>query len=314
MQTKGIPRRQFLAGALALIGSRSLPLRAAPSSTQQPMTLGFSTYGMKTFSTREAIKAVAGIGFDSVELCVTPDWDANPLTFSQSRRQEVARQLGDHGLILSSLMEQLHIDDDLTAKSKRIDRIKRAAELGHDLSPNAPPLMQTTLGGKANSTIAWRKTLVNELQEWARTADEHDLRIAIKPHRGGGLSRPDDAVALLRELNLPPQLSLCYDYSHYALRDMTPEQTVRDAMPFVSHIAVKDVEPYRNSFRFRLPGETGQVPHAALLKYFSVAGYRGDVCCEPSGQVWSQPGYDPIAAAKICYQNMFQAFQKAGLR
>jgi hypothetical protein len=39
-------------------------------------------------------------------------------------------------------------------------------------------------------------------------------------------------------------------------------------------------------------------------------GYRGDVCCEVSGMVSSKPGYDPVAAAKRCYQNVSPAFER----
>lgn len=54
--------------------------------------------------------------------------------------------------------------------------------------------------------------------------------------------------------------------------------------------------------------------YAELLKLLAAAGYRGDVCCEVSGMVHSQKGYDPVAAARTCHANLLPAFQKAGLR
>jgi hypothetical protein len=37
------------------------------------------------------------------------------------------------------------------------------------------------------------------------------------------------------------------------------------------------------------------------------------VCCEVSTQVWSQDGYDPVAAAKTCFAHLSAAFEKSGV-
>ena len=50
------------------------------------------------------------------------------------------------------------------------------------------------------------------------------------------------------------------------------------------------------------------------VQYFSLLkqhGYTGPVCVEVGGQVFSKPGYDPIAAAKQSYATLSVALTKA---
>ena len=138
------------------------------------------------------------------------------------------------------------------------------------------------------SKIWTRKILLRRSSAW-RTRSASTRRISKKPKR----------------------LRMCYDYSHYDFRDMTLEGTIKTALPFVGHIAVKDVVRRDKRLRFVLPGQGGRIDYARLIGEFHAGGYRGDICVEISGQVWSQPGYDPVAAAKTCYQHLAGAFAKS---
>jgi sugar phosphate isomerase/epimerase len=136
------------------------------------------------------------------------------------------------------------------------------------------------------------------------------MTLAIKPHRGGAMSRPSEAIWLIEQLGKPARLRIVYDYSHYAFRDMPLEETVRTALPWTAHIAVKDAVRDGDKVTFALPGAAG-FDYAPLLRQFYRGGYRGDVCCEVSGLVSSQEGYDPAAAAKQCYAALSRAFTAA---
>jgi sugar phosphate isomerase/epimerase len=63
-----------------------------------------------------------------------------------------------------------------------------------------------------------------------------------------------------------------------------------------------------------LPGESGQIDYAKLLRLVHAADYNGDINVEVSGQVWSQKSYDPIAAAKKSYTHMAAAFKDSGIK
>ena len=83
-------RRKFVAQSLATLASIGLNGAAATAvdnaeerDKSAAMTLGFSTYGMKSLPTEDAISTIARIGFDAVELTVWPEWDAAPDNMQQ---------------------------------------------------------------------------------------------------------------------------------------------------------------------------------------------------------------------------------------
>ncbi|GIS63503.1 MAG: hypothetical protein CM1200mP2_57280 [Planctomycetaceae bacterium] len=54
------------------------------------------------------------------------------------RRKEIRKRLADAGLRVTSLMEHLHIDEPKRTPAQRLERLKLAAGLAHDLSPQRP--------------------------------------------------------------------------------------------------------------------------------------------------------------------------------
>jgi sugar phosphate isomerase/epimerase len=304
-------RRTFLQAVglspvLAGIGIAAEP--AAPAR----MTLGYGTYGMPGVSSEDAIGRVAAIGFDSIELDCRVKSDADPSRVDDARRKVLRQKLGDSGLALRALMIELRPSADAALHAAALDELKRAAQLAHELSPDAPPLLQTVLGGGKWDDL--QKMYVERLADWARTAEQTRTMVAIKPHRFGALSQPAQAVWIFEQLGKPAWLRMVYDYSHYAYRDLPLEETIRTALPYMAHVAAKDaVEDADKKVSFALAGETGKIDFPTMLRLFQEGGYRGDVCCEVSRSVWSQPGFDATAAARTCYKNMAAAFEKAGV-
>lgn len=271
------------------------------------MTLGFSNYGMRSLSTEKALEVLSKIGFDSVELCARSEWDSAPEKMSAARRRIVRRKLDDLGLVLSAIMENVVPTGDPKEQLVVADRLKAAAQLGRDLSPDRPPLVETTLGGGKweNQQALFR----DRLGSWTDLAKESGVVLAIKPHRGGALSRPSEAVWLIEQLGKPAHFRMVYDYSHYDFRDMSIEETVTTALPYTAFVAIKDAVKVDGKVRFALPGDGGRIDYRKLFGLLKAGGYRGDVNCEVSGQVWNKSGYDPVAAARRCYENVAPVFQ-----
>lgn len=304
-------RRQFLsitsAATLSLTG---LKASEAGKPAKPQLTLGFSLYGMPHLKTEQAIQIVADVGYDSVELCLMDQWDATPLNLNAQRRKEVANKLNETGLKLTSLMEHCSLPGSKASQQKVLDRLKRAAELGHTLKPVHAPLIETTAGsGK------WDK-LKNEMRDnlgaWAKVAENTKTVIAVKPHRGGVVDRPEQGVWLVQQID-SPWIRLNYDYSHFTHRNISLQDSLQTMMPYTSLIQVKDTVKKGEKVHFVLPGESGKIDYTQFLKQAVQAGYQGDICCEVSSMVFKQKGYDPIAAAKTCYQNLAPAFKRAGI-
>ena len=283
---------------------------AALANDRLGMTLGFGTYGMQSLTTEKAIKILDEIGYDAVELDVGEMRDAAPNQMPKSRRREIATRLADSQLQLASLMEHLVPSKNKNSQETTLRHLREAAQLGHDLSPNQTPLIQTTLGGR--DWEALKGLFCDRLGKWAEVGREMNTVVAIKPHRGGALSRPREAAWLIQQLGNSPWLRMVYDYSHYAYRDMTMPDTIRTSLPITAHIAIKDVVQLAGSkTTFVLPGQAGTIDYVRLLKQFYAGGYRDDVCCEVSSAVWKKPGYDPVQAARTCFDNLAPVFERA---
>ncbi|QDT83797.1 sugar phosphate isomerase/epimerase family protein [Gimesia chilikensis] len=309
---QSMSRRQFLtttgAACLALPG---LPAVFAGKTAPPTLTLGFSLYGMPKMQTEQALQTVADIGYDSTELCLMDAWDATPLKLNPQRRKVIAGKLDDTGLKLASLMEHCDLTGSPASQKPVLERLKRAAQLGHDLKPDQPPLIETTAGsGKWEDR---KEEMRDNLKGWAQVAESTQTVIAVKPHRGGVVDRPEQGVWLVEQIN-SPWIRLNYDFSHFTHRDISLEDSLKTMLPYTSFIQIKDTVLKDNKARFVLPGESGDIDYVRLLKLAVAGGYRGDICCEVSGMVFKQPGYDPVAAAKTCYQNIAPAFTKAGIQ
>lgn len=305
---KTISRRSFI----ATTGLGAVTLAADANSVASPkagITFGFSTYGTKTLKTERAIEVLAEIGYDSVELNVWPGWDADSATLSAKRRKAIRSSLAECQLKLTGLMEKFKNADRASDLKSSLDRIRLAGELGRELSPTHQPVIQSTLGGKKWDDM--KEVYLRQLEQYVKLAEEVKTVIAIKPHRGGAMSRPSEAAWLIEKLGKPKWLRMCYDFSHYDFRGMKMSDTIKTALPYTAHIAIKDATKVGDHIRFVNPGVAGRIDYGNLLRQFYVGGYRGDVCCEVSGQVWNVKGYDPIASAQQCYNLISPAFRKA---
>lgn len=307
--SQSLSRREFV-GALAAWGAALAAGARAADATRRAMTLGFGLYGAKGARLEEFLPRLAALGFSSVELCLMPGWGCEPAQCSPARRKQIARLLDGAGLKLTSLMELVDLGGDAAAQRSVRERLARAAELGRDLAPQNPPVLETTMGGKDWEQV--RTQFRDNLGGWAETAARAKMLIAIKPHRLQAVNRPEQALWLLRQVS-SPWIRLAYDFSHYVHSGLTLEGTLDALLPHTAFVHVKDTVIDKGKPRFLLPGESGQIDYATLFRKLRQAGYRGDVCCEVSGMVSGKPGYDPLEAARICHRNMAAAMKQAGI-
>lgn len=279
----------------------------AGADERPPLTLGFSLYGMKSLSTDAALRAVAEIGFDSVEICLLDGYDAAPAKLPAERRREVRKLLGDLGLRLTALMENVPLGDTAIQPAVR-ERLRVAAELGHELSPDSPPVVETVMGGGKWDDV--RDRYREHLGGWVRVAETTKTVVAVKPHRFGAVNLPEQALWLIEQVK-SPWIKLNFDPSHFELRDPPQINALERLLPHSAIVSVKDVVLKEGKAVFALPGEGGQFDYAKFLAQIVKAGYRGDVNVEVSGMVSSQPGYDPVAAARMSYTHLAEAFSRA---
>jgi len=312
-QDLAFTRRQFLTRS-ALIGAVApacrRPARAA-GQAKSTVNFGFSLYGMRSLTVAQALKSCAMIGYDSVELVATSGWSCDPQTLSAQARQDIRKQLADQGLAVPCLMENLRL---LAADSKHrenLDRLKAAAELGHAVSPDRQPVIETVLGGRSNE---WERThiaMADRLHTWAKVGEASRTIIAIKAHIGGALHTPDDAKWLHDQID-SPWLKLNYDYSHFQLAGFSLDHSLSTMIADAVFIHVKDRRGKPGDFEFLLPGE-GDIDYSKYFGLLKKYAYSGAVTVEVSGQIHGKPGYDPVASARKSYTNLAPLLKQAGL-
>ena len=310
-----LDRRRFLETTLAAgVGLSSIGQSTAadvPVAAAARPTLGFSLYGMKGLSLDEAIRLCAEIGYDDVEPALLPNYPSDPQQFSASQRKATRELLRAAGLNVPAMMENLTAVTTDALHAKNLDRIARAAEIGRDLSPERPPILETVLGGKPADWPTAREPMIDRLRDWAETAQKHDLLLAIKPHVGGTVHLPDAGKQIVDAVG-SPHLRLVYDFSHYQVQGLPLDATLTQLADRSVFIHVKDGRRIDGKVEFLLPGD-GAVDYVAYFRRLSELKYRGSVTVEVSGQIHGRPGYDPAAAARRCYQHLTVAYEKAGL-
>ncbi len=277
--------------------------------------LAIGTYGMPSMPLDEAIRLIASTGYNALEITALPGTSGDPAVLkSPDERARIRDLIGESGLRLSGIMAGIEPQRYEAKHQKQLADLYYLIQLGHDLSPEKAPVVQTVLGGKNwdESRDFFRDRIAN----WVQVAADQRGQISIKPHRSHAMSVPSEANWLIGQLGSPARLGMTYYYSHYAFREpeLSIEETVAASLPHTNYVAVKDAVMTDGAVRFALAGEGDEWDHADIISALHDRGYRGDFCCEVSSQIWrNAPGYDPVKAAKICFDNMVAAFDRAGV-
>jgi inosose dehydratase len=316
-----IPRRRFLTTSVASAtwiaarGARS-DERTDDENQRRTIGLGFSLYGMKSLALTEAIDACAKIGYDCVELPVMPDWPADSAKLTAEARRKLAARLAERKLRLAALMENLPALGDDAQFAAHQERLRRACQLANDLNRDSnrgdqSPLVETILGGKAVEFDIVRERLVERIRAMAKVAEAARVTLAIKAHVSNATQRPEQLKWLL-EHAASPYLKAAYDYSHFQLQNLQLAEKLAELLPQTAFIHVKDTQHVQGQRGFLLPGE-GTIDYTEYFRLLAASKYRGDVVVEVSGQVFGKPEYEPLAAARKCYNHLAAAMERANV-
>lgn len=286
---------------IGLAGAAALGL-----AEQRKLLFGFSLYNMKTLPWGQGIVHIARIGYKTTELCLRAGWDTEPRLLNKGTRAEIRRRLGDLGLSLSSVMENIALARPGGSRDANLDRLSAAAEICYECSPGAPALIETTLGGRPDSWDASKDAMADELGAWAKRIEDLKITLAIKAHSKTAVTRPERLLWLFDRARTP-RLKLVYDYSHFRAFGLDMRTTMEQLVPHAAFVHIKDTIGTAPNHRFVLPGD-GPVDFHAYVSNLIDLGYRGPVVVEVSVDVFDQPGYDPVRAAEHVWKTVSPAF------
>jgi sugar phosphate isomerase/epimerase len=301
-----------LAGGAAVVLVGDCPFAGAQSGARgsaQPgkTLLGFKQYGMKKIPVREAISDISRIGYKSLSLTLRSGWNTEPRLLSKTDRADIRKQIGDLGLVLASVMEGLRLVGPGTNRESNLERLRAAAAVAHELSPGAPALIETTLGGRPEAWEETRRQMADELGVWAKTLEPLKTQLAMEGHVGTAMDRPEKVLWMLDQVK-SPWIGNLLDFSHYQLLKLDLRETIQKVASRTVLHHVKDAVGTEEKFQFLMPGDSGGINYKEYAQILRDIGYRGTVLAEVSAQIFDQPGYDGVAAAKHCWDNLAPFF------
>ena len=297
-----LSRRALLAGLVAA---------NAAHPAEPTVGLSFGSYALWMLTWEDSLELIARTGYDGVELALMPDWPTEPKLLSARDRLRIRSRLLDLGLALPALLENLRALDPIQTPAENLERLRRAIDLGAELAPGKPPLFETVLGRNPGKWDEIKHELADAVGEWARVAADADTVICFKPHANHAVNNVDRSLWLVSQVG-SPHFRCTYDYSHLWLAGHDLVESLDALLPVSPYVHLKDARGTSEDYRFLLPGD-GETDYVTMFRRMRQAGYRGYANVEISAQIHKLPEFEPIAAARICYDRMASAFEEAQL-
>lgn len=308
-----LDRRSFLTH-LGVVGTAAtlLPawLRAGSASAASgPLILGYELYGMKRLSLPAALDACAQIGYGCVEFCFAPGYPTDPAHFAPADRKAAGRQLKSLGLRVTSALDDFRLFGKTSSQTTLLESIKAAAGALHDVASGENIPLQSVLGGKESDWEKEKERAAERLRELADAADREGVSLVIKAHAGMAIDNPEKLLWMLEAVG-NPRIGINYDQSHFELAGVKAEDGLRQLAPHIRLVTVKDAKGTLAHPEYLLAGD-GDIDYPSYFKQLRHFGYQGPVAVEVSAQLFSRPGYDPLKAARHCYEALAPALREA---
>ena len=276
------------------------------------MKIAYGTYGMPGEAVAEALPRLAEMGYDGIELCIGDRYPTAPARMDLGARHALRDLATDLDVELNALMMLSPVMGDEAQHRQNLHALGEACTLAHDLGMALPAVISVGVGGQPEPWEGGREVLVARLREWAAVAEREGCLVALEPHVGAIVDRPERAVWLVRQVALPA-LRLNFDVSHFDLQGYAVPYAIALLAPLAVHAHVKDGRMVEGKVEFLLPGEGG-FDYAAYFEAMARAGYDGYVTVEISGQISRRADYAPYAAALFSHRTLASALAEAGPR
>jgi sugar phosphate isomerase/epimerase len=268
---------------------------------------------MPKVSVEGALAGIAELGYQGVELAVTPGWSAELYTLDAAKRAQIRKLLEHYGLVLTAVAGHTSLcADDPEENRRNMQRLKDTVDLAADLGQTGePPIMVSLVGGRPEDWETHRRILAERVNEIAEYARSRGVIYAMEPHSGTALDLPDKITWLFEQVH-SPALRLNFDISHMEVMGISIDECVPILAPLSVHTHVKDQRGVFPHHEFLTPGE-GPFQFVHYLQAMDAARYKGFIVAEVSVMVQRRVGYEPFSHAALAYRTLVTAFEIAGL-
>jgi len=274
--------------------------------------IAYGTYAMPTVPLEDAFPALAEIGYDGVEICISPKHaGAMPDQMDAGRRRALKDLLCAHNLGVPALflLGSLYAAN-AEQQAATMEQLKVCAQVARDLGMTEPPVLATGIGGKRDEWDAIREPMAEQMAAYAQLAEREDFILAGEAHCGAAVDRSERVVWLMEAAN-HPRVRFHFDIVHLFLAGEDIAEAVNTLLPYTAHTHVTDAVKHEDgTFKLVLLGQ-GQLDSTTYVRAMADAGWDDFITLEVSTMVWAQDGYDPLQAAQYCYDSLTGAFEAA---
>ena len=252
------------------------------------MKLAYSTNAFKRYSLNEAIRIIAEIGYEGIELlCDSPH--AYPPIFQDKEIHSFKNQIAKFRLVISnlnaftlySISDVYHpswIEDDKVSRELRITHtincIKLAKKIGaKNLStePGGP-----VMGRKTNMKYL-EKLFMEGLNRVVPIAEEENIKILIEPEPNLLLENSNQFLNFIENLSTD-NVRLNFDIGHFYCVGEDPTEIIYKLSEYIEHFHLADIASNR-IHNHLIPGE-GSINFSSVFKAIEGIGYKGFVTVE----------------------------------
>src|SRR5215472_2455787 len=250
------------------------------------MKLAFSTNAYLRVSFAEAVRRLAAIGYQGVEIMadVPHAW---PAFLLDEQKQAIRQALAENRLKISNVNAfMMHaisdprqrywhpswIEPDRHYRQIRIDHTRRSLTLARELGA---PCITTEPGGPVEPGSSWSRALqlfVEGLKPVAEHAEEEGVLLLIEPEPGLLIETADQFLEFMQHID-SPAVGLNFDIGHFYCAGDEPAPTVRRLASYIRHFHLEDIAATRVHHHL-VPGE-GAIDFAATMQAIHSIGYDG---------------------------------------
>lgn len=258
---------------------------------KQMIKLGVNSVLFKTVDFPTAAVQIARCGYDGIEISAIEGMCEHLDVYHwREQKETLLSAVKDNGLSFLSTEMATHNRDRL------LHGFEACAELGI-------PVVNIGPGGAMNDEESF-KQISEEIQQISEDAEKFGITLCVKAHVGGAVWNTPTTLRLMETVT-SPAFGVDMDPSHIHRSGENPVEAIREVLPKMKHIHIRDCTgagPAPGTPLLQICG-TGEIDLFGYFREMINAGYDGPVSLEVIGSIEDITEATLIAAESYGYMN-----------